>query len=161
MFGLGLKDIISGVATGVGFAFGGPVGGALVGGIVGGGIAMFEGKGWDDVMEATLVNGALGAIPGGVVGGAAKGTLLKGGTKALMESFKDAGTLFLKKGAKAQYGGFAERLAFLRAPMNKMGLGTTTATLASAYGGKAWRDFDQTTQAAPPEPAELPTIIIT
>lgn len=148
MFGLGWKDVLSGVATGVGFAFGGPVGGALVGGVFGGAIAAFEGKGWEDVMEATLVNGALGAIPGGMIGGAAKGSLLKGGAKAIGESFKDVGPLFFKKGAADEFGGFGSRLAFMRAHMNKMGLGTVTAALATAYGGNAWRKFDQPGAAA-------------
>ncbi|MEV4130443.1 hypothetical protein [Nocardia sp. NPDC049707] len=155
MFGLGLKDIVSGVATGVGFALGGPVGGALVGGAVGGAIAMFEGKGWEDVMEATLVNAALGAVPGSFVGGAAKNAALKGGMKLLSQSAKDAFTLMTKKG----FGGLGSRLGLLRPPMNRLGLSSLTAGVATAYGGKAWRDSHQ--EAAPPGPAELPTIIIT
>lgn len=151
MFGLGLKDVISGVVTGVGFALGGPVGGALAGAAVGGITAMTEGKGWEDVMEATLVNGALGAIPGGMIGGAAKGTLLKGGAKALGQSFKDFGTAFFTKTVK---NAGLPRLAFAKSSMNKMGLGTLTSAVATAYGGKAWRDFDKPAAAA--GPAELP-----
>ncbi|WP_433760104.1 hypothetical protein [Nocardia sp. CA-135398] len=156
MFGLGWKDVLSGVATGVGFAFGGPVGGALVGGVVGGAVAAFEGKGWDDVMEATLVNGALGAIPGGLVGGAAKGALMKGGAKALGQSFKDAGTAFFTKTVK---NAGLPRLAYAKSAMNKMGLGTVTAAVATAYGGKAWRDYDQPSGAASAV-GELPTTLL-
>ncbi|WP_433602235.1 hypothetical protein ACQPXH_11195 [Nocardia sp. CA-135953] len=157
MFGLGWRDIVSGVASGVGFAFGGPVGAALLGGVTGGIMAATEGKSFDECMESALIDGALGAIPGGLVGGAAKGAFLKGGAKALGESFKDAGTLFLKKGASQQFGGFGSRLAFLRAPMNKMGLGTMTATAATAYGNKSW---DQYNKSTPDALAELPTTLI-
>lgn len=147
MFGLGWRDVVSGVASGVGFAFGGPVGGALVGGVVGGIMAATEGKSFDDCLEAGLVNGALGAIPGGMIGGAAKGSLLKGGAKALGDSFKDVVPLFFKKGASNTYGSFADRLAFLRAPMNKMGLGTTTAAVATAYGNKYWSKYSSSPPA--------------
>ncbi|WP_433710609.1 hypothetical protein ACQP2U_30370 [Nocardia sp. CA-084685] len=155
MFGLGWKDVLSGVATGVGFAFGGPVGGALVGGVVGGAIAGFEGKGWEDVMEAALVNGALGAIPGGMVGGAAKGALLKGGAKALGQSFKNVGTVFINSSTRGMYSGV--RMTALKAPMKNMGLGTLTAAAATAYGGKAWREYDQPSAGTV---GELPVKII-
>lgn len=147
MFGLGWRDVVSGVASGVGFAFGGPVGGALVGGVVGGIMAATEGKSFDECLEAGLVNGALGAIPGGMVGGAAKGALLKGGAKALGTSFKNAGTLMFEKG----WGGLGDRLFYSRALMNKMGLGTATAALATAYGNKAWSQYSASPPVSVPE----------
>jgi hypothetical protein len=156
MFGLGWRDVVSGVASGVGFAFGGPVGAALAGGVVGGVMAATDGKSFDECMAAALVDGALGAIPSGFIGGAAKGAFLKGGGKALGQSFKNIKPAFFDKSLAGAMKG--NRLAALKAPMNKMFLGTSTATAATMFGNKY---FNQYNTSHPAGPDQLPTIPLT
>ncbi|MGY2033207.1 MULTISPECIES: hypothetical protein [Nocardia] len=156
LFGLEWKDVASGVASGVGFAFGGPVGSAILGGAVSGIWTGIERGSFSEGLQAGLVGAAFSAIPGGVVGGATRG-LAGGGLRALGQSFRDAGQLMTQRG----FGGFADRLAFARAGMPRLGAGALTAGVSNALASRGY-DVIHPQPSAPAKVYEktLPTKIL-
>ncbi|MBF6219604.1 hypothetical protein IU479_15975 [Nocardia abscessus] len=134
LFGLEWKDVASGVASGVGFAFGGPVGSAILGGAVSGIWTGIERGSFSEGLQAGLVGAAFSAIPGGVVGGATRG-LTGNGLRALGNSFRDVPDILSRT---SNLGGFADRLAFSRAHMNRLGAGALTAGLGNALASRGY-----------------------
>ncbi|WP_406271753.1 hypothetical protein OH799_31380 [Nocardia sp. NBC_00881] len=138
MFGIDLdfedfaQTVVQGVAGGVGFAFGGPVGGALLGGAVSGlwsaAETGFNGGSFGDAMsaglESALVGGALGAIPGGFAGGGARG---------LLSGLREGGEALVTRGIGMSFKG-----QWARSSMTRLGLGSTTAGLATGLGNQVW-----------------------
>ncbi|MGW4330986.1 hypothetical protein ACWEKR_34525 [Nocardia sp. NPDC004573] len=151
LFGFEWKDIASGVASGVGFAVGGPFGAAILGGVVSGAWTGFERGSWEEGLEAGLLGAAFGAIPGGFVGGAAKGlagggvkSLAGGGLKGIGTSFKDGSQLLFKGG----YGNFFDRLGLARhgtqLAMPRLGAGALTAGAGTTLAGAMYDDWRPT-----------------
>ncbi|WP_330257091.1 hypothetical protein OG874_22480 [Nocardia sp. NBC_00565] len=164
LFGISWGTIGTAAAVGLSFIPGGAVVSGLVGAGAGAIQAISQGKGWEQVVESTLVGGALGAIPGGLIGGAARG-LMEGGGAALARSFRDIPDL-LSPGM----GGALDRLAMAGMNVERPVLGGLVAGASTAAGLAGWdklqNQMHASSQPAKPEapkkdlPAELPTRII-
>lgn len=157
LFGLEWKDVAAGVASGVGFAVGGPVGSAILGGAVSGIWTGIERGSFEEGLQAGLVGAAFSAIPGGVIGGATRG-LAGGGLRALGESFRDAGQLMTRRG----FGGLADRLAFARAGMPRLGAGATVAGISNALASRGYdviHPKPQPKQPEQPEEQAIPAVL--
>ncbi|MFE9327704.1 hypothetical protein ACIHDR_39960 [Nocardia sp. NPDC052278] len=158
LFGLSGKDLAIGGVTaafsmipGAGVVLG-PLAGAATSAIW----SKAEGKDWDEAIEGGLVDGLLGALPGGKLAGGALRTLAKGGAGKVAK-------LGLQKGAaKILYGGAkgSAKAAITKGAATTWGERSVKALgrgLGAAYMNKL---YDSMTASSTPGIDELPIRLI-